>query len=124
MIAATRIVLCASARPPRVFGGSTAGDRLAGAGRVVLGGPARQRDDVRRHERLVVEHLANRLDAAALDPSTRRVAPSDDAGHDSRSERHDDARADRRRAAVVATAIGQQIEAGNGNGDDDQQVNF
>ena len=96
VIAATRSVLCASARPPRVFGGRTAVIVSPGAGRVVLGRPPRQLDDVRRNERARVEHLANRLDRRRSMPSRRRAVADDDAGDHPRAERHDDARADRR----------------------------
>ena len=43
------------------------------------------------------------------------AALDDDPGHQPRSERHDDARAYRRRH-VVGHAVGEEIEVGNGNG--------
>ena len=57
VIAATRLVLWASAREPRVFGGRTAVIASPGPGGVVLRRPRGQRDDVCRHERLRVENL-------------------------------------------------------------------
>ena len=93
-------------------------DRIADAGRVVLGGPARQRDDVRRHERVGIEDLPNRLDVAPADTVCHAI--DHDACDESRSKRHDNARADRRRVRLVRDGVGQEFEMRNGDGDVDE----
>jgi hypothetical protein len=93
------------------------GDRLAGAGGVVLGRPLRQPHDVLRNERLGIEQLLDRLDPVDLDlPSRRRIDLDDDAGDQPRSQRHDHPRADDGDDRRVGNQIGEEVETGNRDG--------
>jgi hypothetical protein len=75
VIAATRVVLCASARAPRAIGGSSAGSCRRRPTRSTRrsSAPARR---LRRHERAGVEHFADRLSrrsSSALAFRSRRL---------------------------------------------------
>jgi hypothetical protein len=101
---------------------------VADAGRVVLGGPARERDHFGRHERLGVEHAADRLDVCsrfvvprAAWRGRRDVDLHDDPRNDPRPERHDDARADLRRGDAIRHGVGQEVEVGNWDSYMDEQ---
>jgi hypothetical protein len=98
-------------------------NRVADAGRVVLGRPPRERHDVRRHERVRVKHLANRFHVRRSAFVVRRaidVGLDDDTGHDAGAERHDDPRADRRERHAFRNAVCQEVKSRNGNGDVDE----
>jgi hypothetical protein len=96
-------------------------NRVADAGGVVVSRPLREGDDLRRHERTRIEHLSDRLDVDR--PRHRaRVALDDDAGDDSRPERHDHPSADRRRFYTGRHGVRQEIETRDGDGYVDEQT--
>ena len=90
-------------------------DRIADAGGVVLRRPARERQDVRRHERRVIEHAPDVFDVRGR---RRALAVRDhDTGDDAGPERHFHARADRGEWRAVGHGVCQEIEPWNRNGD-------
>ena len=76
VIDTTRRVLCASARVPRAFGGSTAVIASPAPAGVILRRPARERDDVLRHERLCVEDLPDAFQVLAIERRLELRRPS------------------------------------------------
>ena len=90
-------------------------DGVADARGVILGGPLRERHDVRRHERTGIEHLSDRLDVDVA-RHRPRVPLDDDAGHDPRPERYDDSSTNRRRIHAGRDGVRQKVEARNGDG--------
>ena len=76
-------------------------DRGPGACRVILRRPARERDDILRHERLCVEDLPNAFEVLAFERRFELdVRLDDDTRHGPCADRHDDPRADDGRRAV------------------------
>ena len=96
--------------------------RIACAARVVLRHPQREIDHRSRQERLVVEHFEDVFDLVGrrLTGVQRGGRIDDDAGDDALAERHDDARAARRRRDAIRHLICEDVEKWDGNRDRDQ----
>ena len=96
--------------------------RIACSARVVLRHPQREVDDRFRQKRIVVEHFDNVFDLVSrcLPGIQRGGRIDDDAGDDALAQRHDDARAARRRRDAIRYLICEDVEKWDGNGDRDQ----
>ena len=94
------------------------GQRGAGPGQVVLRHPLGQLHDVGRHERVVVEHLLDRLDRVGGVGGGRLAEHH--AGQRARADRHDDARAGARHVVLGGHAIREDAERGHGHRDGHQ----
>ena len=92
-------------------------DRFAGAARVVVGHPQSQGNNLRRQERLAVQHVDDHLDAVVLCLDHRGAR--DDAGDDPLAQRHEDTGADDRVDRDVWKPIGERLEGGHGYGHPD-----
>ncbi len=88
--------------------------RVPGTGQVVLGDPQRQPHDIRRQERLIVEHLVHVTQPCMRHVSIGRVGIGDDAGHLARTDGDDDPGTGFDGLAL-GQPIGQHPQSGDGN---------